>query len=498
MHITLGSRQSHLAQKQAYMVKKRLESLGHKVDLFLKPSMGDLDLDLDLSSTDEKGVFTQDFTNLLLEKKVDCVVHSWKDLPIDLGGKTEVVATLEREDSRDLFFIKKNSLKKDSWTLLTSSPRREYHLKEFFDFLYNESINFNFKAIRGNIPTRFKKFLEDSEADGFCVALAAVKRLVGDDSFNQDYPGVWEALLKETEWCVLPESFCPSAAAQGALALEVLSERKDLIEALSMINNEIDRKAVIDERSTLKAYGGGCHLAIGVQVYNTNYGSLKISSGQHENETFKTISFNSLWPYPKKIKESELWLSSLEAKSKRNQVELSLDSKKSRALLVTRKESFETIKDQDYDELFTSGLKTWKALFDQGKWVNGCLDSLGMKLYPKDVFEKGIEEHSWLTRVGVEGPKDFKTYSTYEVQTSVNESSFEGKEYFAWMSGELLIKSLKDHPELKEKVHFVGLGRSFEAVEALMKETGLVKGENLFPFYDTKQLKNDIVLDIVK
>ena len=107
MHITLGSRQSHLAQKQAYMVKKRLESLGHRVDLFLKPSMGDLNLDLDSSSTDEKGVFTQDFTKLLLEKKVDCVVHSWKDLPIDLGGNTEVVATLEREDSRDLFFIKK-------------------------------------------------------------------------------------------------------------------------------------------------------------------------------------------------------------------------------------------------------------------------------------------------------------------------------------------------------------------------------------------------------
>ena len=276
MHIKLGSRQSHLAQKQAYMVKALLEEKGHSVELYLKPSFGVLNLDIDLSKTEEKGVFTSDFTKLLHEKKVDCVVHSWKDLPIELGGTTDVVATLKREDSRDLFIVKKKALHKKDWCLLTSSPRREFHVKKFFDCLqssdenlsnsseknaYNnsetndstfafahEKLNISFKAIRGNIPTRFKKFLEDDEVDGFCVALAAVKRLLNDKSFNSDYPGLWSRLLEACEWCVLPESLCPSAAAQGALALEVLKEKKDLIAALHEINHESDRQAVIEER----------------------------------------------------------------------------------------------------------------------------------------------------------------------------------------------------------------------------------------------------------
>ena len=40
MHITLGSRQSHLAQKQAHIVKDKLEALGHKVTPFSKALHG--------------------------------------------------------------------------------------------------------------------------------------------------------------------------------------------------------------------------------------------------------------------------------------------------------------------------------------------------------------------------------------------------------------------------------------------------------------------------
>ena len=132
--------------------------------------------------------------------------------------------------------------------MLTSSPRREHHLKEFFSYLNDKEARLSFKAIRGNIPTRFKKFLEDEEVDGFCVALAAIKRLVKDFEFNKDYPSVWKSLLQKTNWCVLPESFCPSSAAQGALALEVLKERTDLIEVLNRVNHEVDRLAVVKEK----------------------------------------------------------------------------------------------------------------------------------------------------------------------------------------------------------------------------------------------------------
>jgi len=493
MHIKLGSRKSHLAKKQAYMVKDKLEALGHSVELFLKPSMGDLNLDIDLSSTTEKGVFTQDFTKLLHEKKVDCVVHSWKDLPIDLGASSKVVATLDREDSRDLVLVKNDSLKNKNWTVLTSSPRREFHLNEFFTYLNDKKTEFSFKAIRGNIPTRFKKFLEDSNADAFCVALAAVKRLVKDKSFNEDYPGVWESLLSSCKWAILPESYCPSAAAQGALALEVLNERRDLIKVLKEINVENDRLSVVEERMALKSYGGGCHLAIGTQVYNLPQGILKFSSGNHKGESFRDIKFSPKDSYPKKIEESKLWLSTIEVKAGRETIDCEFHESEKSSVMVTRFESFKSIEDKNYDELFTSGLKTWKKLYQKGVWVNGCLDSLGPSFYPKDVFSKGIKNHIWLTRKGVKGPDTFITKETYKLSTTLKESSFEGKEYFVWMSAELLIESLLKHPRLKEKCHFVGLGRSYERLEESLKETGLKKGVNLFCFYNIKQLKNDLI-----
>ncbi len=516
MHIKLGSRQSHLAQKQAYMVKALLEEKGHSVELYLKPSFGDLNLDIDLSKTEEKGVFTSDFTKLLHDKKVDCVVHSWKDLPIELSGATDVVATLKREDSRDLFIVKKTALQKKDWCLLTSSPRREFHIKKFFDYLQSSEVeasdkseecdtsfafakkklNISFKAIRGNIPTRFKKFLEDNEADGFCVALAAVKRLVNDKSFNSDYPGLWLKLLKTCEWCVLPESLCPSAAAQGALALEVLTDRKDLIKALQEINHESDKQSVIEERVMLKKYGGGCHLAIGTQVFKLKRGDLKINSGYHNGESFHDIEFVPPMPYPKKIEKDKLWISTKNVKAVRTKDYQKLESKNS-SILVTRKESYSSVKDQEYSELFTSGVKTWRALFKKGTWVNGCLDSLGADYYPKDIFSKGIDTHYWLTRSGVEGPIGFETLSTYDLSCSVKTSSFDGCEYFVWMSGELLLDSLKKYPELRNKIHFLGLGRSFDKVEYIInkgdEDTFLKKGVNLFAFYNIKQITKSLL-----
>ena len=39
-------------------------------------------------------------------------------------------------------------------------------------------INIKFENIRGNIPTRFKKFLENPSSDAFVVAKAAIDRIL--------------------------------------------------------------------------------------------------------------------------------------------------------------------------------------------------------------------------------------------------------------------------------------------------------------------------------
>ena len=55
-------------------------------------------------------MFTNDLRDELINK-CDLIIHSWKDLPLDVGNQTEVAITLDRAD-RNLLFIKKIVYKK--------------------------------------------------------------------------------------------------------------------------------------------------------------------------------------------------------------------------------------------------------------------------------------------------------------------------------------------------------------------------------------------------
>jgi len=492
MSIVIGSRKSHLAQVQAQKVKSVFHDKHPNLDteLYLRPSYGDLNLDMDLSKTDQKGVFTQDFLELLENGGCDMVVHSWKDLPIEDTGTTRIVSTLDREDSRDLFLIKKDSMKKKKWNILTSSPRREFNLKSFFDFLSDSKQDLSFSPIRGNIPTRFEKFMKDESADGFCVALAAVKRLKDFKDFNEENPGIWDRLDQLCSWCVLPESYCPSAAAQGALAIEVLNTNTKVIENVKAISHLKVFDAVVKEREILKGHGGGCHLAVGATVLPHELGELKFTAGNVDGKIFRSQVFTPTKKYPKKIESSKIWLSSKEVVSKRNklsQPKLSLGRK---AYVATKYEGLESFfnKETESDVIFAAGLKTWKKFYSEGVWIHGCLDNLGETNFVPDVLQTGFEK-IWLTRKGVEGPRGFKTLETYDLESSVDPETFKNKDYFVWTSGEFFADCLKNHPELKTKYHFLGMGRSRDALS-----TSLTDGVEVWPHYTVEQILEDISL----
>lgn len=495
MSVKIGSRKSHLAQVQAKKVNELFlkANEGVKTELYFRPSFGDLNLDVNLSTTDQKGVFTSDFLELLKSNECDMVVHSWKDLPIDENAFTSLVGTLEREDTRDLFLIKKPSLKNKKWNILTSSPRREFNLKSFFDFVSEENQELSFSPIRGNIPTRFKKFLEDDNADGFCVAYAAVKRLKDCSDFNDENPGLWGVLNEACQWCLLPESYCPSAAAQGALAIEVLTENKELTAAVQKINHPHVFKDVQKERRILKAHGGGCHLAVGATVISHKEGELVFESGHIKDKTFRCVTFHpNALTYPDKVERSKVWVSSESVKAKRDQLNVELNSKGKKAFVVTKKASFQKdFFNAESDVLFSSGIKTWKKLFKDGHWVNGCLDSLGESQFEPDVLDAGFEK-IWLTREGVPSPNGFKSVASYSLKTNLNLESFKDKDYFIWMSGELLLESLKRFPELYDKKHFIGLGRSLEKVRKVENESLLSSKLELYPFYTLDQVLKKI------
>ena len=207
-----------------------------------------------------EGVFTNDLRDELINKNCDLIIHSWKDLPLDVGNQTEVAITLDRADPRDLLFIKKNSLHKinqtSSISIFSSSPRRQYNLESFVkNYLPFQIKNIIFENIRGNILTRFKKFL-DGNVDGFVVAKAAIDRLLNANQTN--FPDLRNNLyshISECLWTVIPLSVNPSSPGQGALAVEIRSDDTNLKKLLSEINNEADYANVILRDKNFKIWG---------------------------------------------------------------------------------------------------------------------------------------------------------------------------------------------------------------------------------------------------
>jgi predicted NUDIX family phosphoesterase len=78
---------------------------------------------------------------------------------------------------------------------------------------------------------------------------------------------------------VLPLSINPNAAAQGALAVEVLKTRTDLLDVLKTIHDPETFHCAQKERDVLSSFGGGCHQKIGIAVLSRPYGRITILKG---------------------------------------------------------------------------------------------------------------------------------------------------------------------------------------------------------------------------
>ncbi len=335
--LRISSRKSDLARIQAYEVAREIRRLlpQTRLEFSFRESLGDQNQNDPLWKMPEKGVFTSDFKEDLIEGKTDIVVHSWKDLPIEAQEKTKIVATLKRADPRDLLLLKKNFRINNSipkLRIFTSSPRREFCLNKNFHKLFPllaEPPEIEFVAVRGNILTRLKKFSNDSEIQGIFVAKAAIDRILGApgwvdsnstpnlDSFDGPKTEIAD-LLSRFDLRILPLEWFPTAAAQGALALEIASGRSDLTWFLSKINSSPDFDCVQTERKILSDLGGGCHEKVGITV-EIKAGTKRfffVSEKKHpdflENpiryefspnsrilEIVKSASVNEMWPTPR-------------------------------------------------------------------------------------------------------------------------------------------------------------------------------------------------------
>jgi hydroxymethylbilane synthase len=242
--IRIGTRGSQLALYQAEKVKATLEKIFPHLQVELKiiKTKGDKILDIALSKIGDKGLFTKEIENELIDGSVDLAVHSLKDLPTKLPDGLKLGAVLERGEFRDAF-VGRNGKKladlKAGDVVATSSLRRIAGLLK----INNQII---IKDIRGNINSRLQK-MEDGYCDAMIMAAAGLQRLGLENYITE---------------IIDPEVIMP-AVSQGAIAIETRLNDRDIDELMAKLNHQDTWNTVVAERAFLSRLEGGCQVPLG-------------------------------------------------------------------------------------------------------------------------------------------------------------------------------------------------------------------------------------------
>jgi hydroxymethylbilane synthase len=237
--IIIGSRGSELALWQANFVKLEIEKKNKsvKVEINIIKTKGDKILDVALSKIGDKSLFTKELEVELLEKRIDLAVHSLKDL------QTQIAAVTKRHDVEDVLISRKKGMTinklPENAKVATGSLRRRSQLLHLRP-------DISVYDLRGNVPSRIKKFLE-SDWDAIILARAGVERLK----------------LKKYISSFIPIEEILPAVGQGALGIEIHKDNTTVDEILQTLHHDETYKAVIAERALLKELEGGCQVPIG-------------------------------------------------------------------------------------------------------------------------------------------------------------------------------------------------------------------------------------------
>lgn len=466
MKLRLSSRKSALAQAQAFTVGAFLQKRnpGLEIEYLFRESLGDKNLTDPLWKMPEKGVFTQDFLQDLVDHKTDLVVHSWKDLPTADNGKTLITATLPREDQRDLLLFKKSSRSKNQIQIFTSSPRRELNLKRFLSWaLPLENPTIAFQTVRGNIQTRVQKLLEAPDVDGLILAKAALDRLFSDGHFPE-VQSFLKSALKNFDWMVLPLSENPNAAAQGALAIEVAKDRKDMIELMKSINCPDSFAAAQRERDILQEFGGGCHLALGMSVLKRDYGQIEIVRGRTpKGDEISSTKFLAQKTLPKNIEIARLDFSTV-----RTQNGDAITPSGPNAFFISRAEAFPS-KVTAQDRIFwTAGLMTWKKLAQRKIWIHGSSEGLGESEDPR-LEHLSLAPLNWCRLTHDQADSTgMTTVKSYNLELKLISTQLGTAQAYIWKSGLEFKQALERFPELKNRFHICGPGRTYAKLKELL------------------------------
>ena len=266
--VRIGTRSSELALRQARLVESALLARGVTAELVTFKTTGDKKLDQPLSEIGAKGLFTRELEVALTKNKIDCAVHSLKDLPSESPEGLEIVAQLEREDPRDVLVVNRQTGAESLDELPAGSRVGTSSLRRRAQLLARRP-DLEVVELRGNVPTRLSK-VERGSVHAAVLAAAGLIRLEVQRRITM--------FLDPPDW--LP------AAGQGAIAIQARIDDAKMRELLVPLDHEPTSIATRAERAFLAALEGGCQVPIGALVSDidgepTLYGMLADLSGRH-------------------------------------------------------------------------------------------------------------------------------------------------------------------------------------------------------------------------
>lgn len=243
--IRIATRASELALRQAHIVEALLDARGFACEVVTFKTTGDKKLDEPLSEIGAKGLFTHELEVALTKTRVDCCVHSLKDLPTELPEGLMLGAVLEREDPRDVLVVNPVT-QADNLAAIPAGSRIGTSSLRRRALLLAIRPDLDVVELRGNVPTRLKK-VDTGQVHAAILAAAGLIRL--------------DARQRITEF-LEPPAWLP-AAGQGAIAVELRGEDEELREIFRQLDHSPTSIATRAERAFLAALEGGCQVPIG-------------------------------------------------------------------------------------------------------------------------------------------------------------------------------------------------------------------------------------------
>jgi hydroxymethylbilane synthase len=254
--VRIGARGSKLSLAQAGHMQRRIAGLlgadpsdaaevERVAPLIVITTTGDRVQDRRLLEIGGKGLFTKEIEEAMLEGRIDCAIHSMKDMPAALPDGLCIAAIPDREDPRDAFLSRGPETLADlseGAVLGTASLRRQAQC-------LHRRPDLRVELLRGNVDTRLAK-LEAGEADAILLAYAGLRRLG----------------LGHLPKSLIDPKAAPPAPGQGALAIETREADRDL-PWLQALRCETTTLAVAAERGAMAALEGSCRTPIGAHAW---------------------------------------------------------------------------------------------------------------------------------------------------------------------------------------------------------------------------------------